>query len=197
MWYVIKCRRLNYSRSAHGIINFLPFRWQVKVPSSSANIVNLLNMYSYSFVILYCTIRNKVFLRPSKGQTPKKSFWKERKTYSSSRISLFWKNFEAGKCPTRALLQLWTGIFTTIRSSSLISNVKPIENILPMSPGMGLSVKSNHRLSSVRRDAKIENSTRKRNFKGKRTRSVCVGILQIYRMTPKTYYLISWDYPFK
>jgi hypothetical protein len=32
----------------------------VKVPSSSAIIVNFVNMYSYSSVVFYCTIRNKV-----------------------------------------------------------------------------------------------------------------------------------------
>jgi hypothetical protein len=44
---------------------------------------------------------------------------------------------------------------------------------------------------------KSKNSTRKRNFKRKQTRSLCVEKLQIYRMTPKNYYEILWDYPFK
>jgi hypothetical protein len=55
----------------------------VKVPSSSANIVNLVNMYSYFFVILYCTIRNKVFYALPRGRLPKKivvDFWERAGT---------------------------------------------------------------------------------------------------------------------
>jgi hypothetical protein len=57
---------------------------------------------------------------------------------------------------------------------------------LPLSHGLGLIASSTHRVSSLRRDAKIEKfHTKKSIFKGKRT---CEG---------KTYHKISLDYPFK
>jgi hypothetical protein len=39
---------------------------------------------------------------------------------------------------------------------SFIPYVKPIENILPLSPVVGVSASSTHRVSSLRQDAKIE-----------------------------------------
>jgi hypothetical protein len=68
---------------------------------------------------------------------------------------LFWRKFFEGEhCPITGPLQPCTYTFTTIRSSY----VKQIEKYLAFEPrpDWELNASSNHRVSSIRRDAKIE-----------------------------------------
>jgi hypothetical protein len=87
----------------------------------------------------------------------------------------FWReNFEDGHRARLGLLQPCTWEFLLLSGALINFQCKTIRKYFVFEPGLhGIRCQ----LYSLRRDAKIEkfNSTRKRNFKSKRTRSVCVG----------------------
>jgi hypothetical protein len=101
---------------------------------------------------------------------------------------IWWENVEDWHCPSPGL---FAALYLEFPELLLISYVKPMENILPLSPKLGQG-----KLTSLLRwDVKMDKFDMKTKFKKQRNGSIRCRNLRSIEWYQKTYVQISWDNP--